>query len=215
MDYVAIGISAKTTAMPTQYSIPVIHPPFELLKRSSGIFHFIAASVILINGIHHFQIHHPAKIICYCQLLLAADIYLVVFFGAGFLADTPGINCIFRLIELLTILGIGILLISDQHILLGWVHFLLSVGYGLLLYREYRIIHSEAVDIKPTGITIPDFLSDAEISWNDIKLVIPRYHSIFIETLRNRKIHFQLRTNLKIEELQQIDEFCRQHQQNG
>ena len=49
MDYVAIGISSKTTAMPTQYSIPVIYPPFELLKRSSGIFHFIAASVILIN----------------------------------------------------------------------------------------------------------------------------------------------------------------------
>ena len=95
------------------------------------------------------------------------------------------------------------------------MHFLLSAGYGLILYREYRIIHSEAVDIKSTGITIPDFLSDAEISWYDIKSVIPRYHSIFIETLRNRKIYFQLRTNLKIEELQQIDEFCRQHQQNG
>jgi len=148
-------------------------------------------------------------------LLLAADIYLVVFFGAGFLADTPGMNCIFRLIELLTILGIGILLMSDQHIMLSWVHFLLSAGYGLILYREYRIIHSEAVDIKSTGITIPDFLSDAEISWYDIKSVISRYHSIFIETLRNRKIYFQLRTNLKIEELQQIDEFCRQHQQNG
>jgi hypothetical protein len=215
VDFYAIGISAKTAAMPTQYSLPVIHPPFELLKRSSGILHFIAASVILINGVHHFQIHHPAKIICYCQLFLAADIYLVVFFGAGFLADTPGFNCIFRLIELLTIMGIGILLTSDQHVLFGWVHFLLSAGYGFVLYREYRILHSEAVDIKPTGITIPNFLTDAEISWYNIKSVIPRYHSIFIETLHNRKIHFQLRTNLKIEELQQIDEFCRQHQKNG
>lgn len=201
--------------MPTQYSLPVIHPPFELLKRSSGMLHFIAASVILINGIHHFQIHHPLKIVCYCQLLLAADIYLVVFFGAGFLADTPGLNCIFRLIEVLTMLGTGILLIGDQHAGLGWVHFLLSAGYGFVLYREYRIIHSEAVDIKPTGITIPNFLTDAEISWQDIKSVMPGYQSIFIETLRNRKIHFQLRTNLKIEELQQIDDFCRRHQQQG
>jgi hypothetical protein len=210
-----LSASHKKTAMPNQYSLPVIHPPFELLRRSSGLLHFIAASVILINGVHHFQIHHSSKIICYCQLLLAADIYLVVFFGAGFLADTPGVNCIFRLIELLTILGIGILLISEQHVAPGWIHIALSAGYGFVLYREYRIIRSEAVDIRPTGISIPDFSARKEISWHDIKMVTPAYHSIFIETFRNRKIHFKLRINLKIEELQQINDFCRRHQVNG
>ena len=201
--------------MPTQYSLPVIHPSFELLKRSSRILHFIAASIIMINGVHHFQIHHYSKVICYCQLLLAADIYLLVLLGGGLLSSPTSINIFFRLIELLTLMGIGFVLISDGHIVLGGVHFGISAAYGLLFYREYRIMHSEAVDIRRTGITIPNFLADVEISWNDIKSITPKYHSIFIETFRQKKIQFQLRTNLKIEELQQIDEFCKQHQCNG
>ena len=201
--------------MPAHYSLPVIHPPFELLKRSAPILHFIAASVILINGLHHFNIHHASKIICYCQLLIAADVYLLLFFVAiGVFTDATYVNCIFSFIEMMTLLGIGFILISDGHNILGWVHFLLSAGYAFIFYREYRILHSEAVDIRPTGITIPNFVADAEISWQDIKMVIPKYHCILIETFRHKKMLFQLRTNLKIEELQQIDEFCRQHQRN-
>jgi len=199
--------------MPAHYSLPVIHPPFELLKRSAPILHFIAASVILINGLHHFNIRHASKIICYCQLLIAADVYLLLFFVAiGVLRDATQVNCTFRFIEMMTLMGIGLLLISDGHTFLGTVHFLLFPGYALIFFREYRILHLEAVDISRTGITIPNFVADAEISWQDIKMVIPKYHCILIETFRHKKILFQLRTNLKIEELQQIDEFCRQHQ---
>ena len=198
--------------MPTQYSLPVIHPSFELLKRSSRILHFIAASIIMINGIHHFQIHHYSKVICYCQLLLAADIYLLVLLGGGLLSSPTSVNILFRLIELLTFMGIGFVLITDGHTVLGEVHFGISAAYGFLFYREYRIMHSEAVDIRQTGITVPNFLADEEISWQDIRSVTPNYHSIFIETFRQKKIQFKLRTNLKIEELQQIDEFCKQHQ---
>ena len=201
--------------MPSQYSLPVIHPSFELLKRSSRILHFIAASIILINGVHHFQIHHYSKMICYCQLLLATDIYLLVLLGGGLLSSATSVNILFRLIELLTLMGIGFVLITDGHSSLGWVHFAIATGYGFIFYREYRIMHSEAIDIRQTGITIPNFLADAEISWHNIKSITPNYHSIFIETLRHKKIQFQLRTNLKIEELQQIDEFCKKHQRNG
>ena len=76
-------------------------------------------------------------------------------------------------------------------------------------------MRSEAVDITATGITISNFLKDAEIGWNEIKTIIPKYHSIIIETLRNQKIEFNLRENLKIDELGQIDEFCRKHLVNG
>lgn len=109
-------------------------------------------------------------------------------------------------------MGIGLVLVTDGHTVLGEVHFSISVAYGFLFYREYRIMHSEAVDIRQTGITIPNFLADDEISWQDIISVTPNYHSIFIETCRQKKIQFKLRTNLKIEELQQIDEFCKKHQ---
>jgi hypothetical protein len=199
--------------MPTQYSLPVIHPSFELLKRSAPFLHFIAASIILVNGLHHFQLHHINKIICYCQLFIAADVYLFLFFIVmGLVTDTVYVNCIFRFMETMTLLGISSILFSDGHHVMAFLHLALCIGYGFIFYREYRIQHSEAVDIKPTGISIPNFKADTEISWQDIKEVQPGYHSILIETFRNKKIQFRLRCNLNMEERQQIDEFCRRHQ---
>ena len=70
-------------------------------------------------------------------------------------------------------------------------------------------MRSEVINIKTTGISMPNFIKDAEMGWYEIKEIKPGYHSILIETFRNTRISFHLRRNLKIEELQQIDEFCR------
>ncbi len=197
--------------MPNQYSIPVVHPAFELLKRSARILHFIAASIILINAVFDLQAHHGNNILYYTQIIIAADIYLLVFLGGSLLAEAPRLNLIFRFIETLTLTGIGLMLILNGAAWYGFIHLLLSGGYLFLFYREWRVIHSEAVNIKSTGITLPNFVRDAEIGWNEIKSIIPKYHSIIIETFRNRRIQFQLRKNLKIEELEQIDAFCQKH----
>jgi hypothetical protein len=204
-------ITVKTTDMNSQYSLPVIHPSFELLKRSAGILHFIAASIILFNAIDELQSNDINKMLCYTQMVIAADIYLLVFFGGNLLADAPRLNLIFRLMEALALLGMSGLLIVNNHTSYGYLQLLISVGYFFLFYRERRVSRNEAIEIKPTGITLPDLLKDAEIGWNEVKDIIPHYHSILIETIRNKKVRFQLRNNLKIEELQQIDEFCQKH----
>ncbi len=198
-----------------QYSIPVVHPAFELLKRSARILHFLAASVIVINAVHLLQAHNENKVLCYTQLVIAADIFLLVFFGGVLLIEAPGLNLIFRLIESLTFMGIAFTLMNDGHNWYGFMHLIVAAGYLFLFHREWRVIRSEAVDIKPTGITVPNFVKDAEIGWHEIKTIIPKYHSIIIETLRHKKIEFNLRQNLKIDELEQIDEFCRKHLVNG
>ena len=72
-------------------------------------------------------------------------------------------------------------------------------------------MRSESTNNRQTGISIPNFIKEEEIGWPEIKSIIPRYQSIIIEKIQNKKIQFQLRKNLKIEELQQIDEFCHQH----
>ena len=173
--------------------------------------HFIGASIILINGLHLLQEHESTKLLCYLQMIIAAEIYLVLFLGRTLLIDSPQLNVFFRIIESLTLMGIGFTLISYGHVLPGWVHLFVSAGYFFLFYREWRIMRSESINIRQTGITIPNFIKDEEIGWPEIKSIIPKYHSIIIETFRNKRIQFQLRRNLKIEELQQIDEFCRQH----
>ena len=194
-----------------QYSIPVVHPAFELLKRSARILHFLAASVIVINAVHLLQAHNENKVLCYTQLVIAADIFLLVFFGGVLLIEAPRLNLIFRLIESLTLMGIAFTLMNDGHNWFGFMHLIVAAGYLFLFHREWRVIRSEAVDIKATGITVPNFVKDAEIGWHEIKTIIPQYHSIIIETLRHKKIEFSLLQNLKIDELEQIDEFCRKH----
>jgi len=197
--------------MPTQYSLQIVHPAFELLKRSARVLHFIAASVIFINALHLLQAHNGNKLLCYTQMVIAVDIFLLVFLGGVLLIEAPRLNLIFRLIEVLTLFGISLTLISDGHNWFGFVHVVVSAAYLFLFYREWRVIRSEAVDISQTGITVPNFVKDAEIGWNEIKTIIPKYHSIIIETLLNKKIEFNLRKNLKIDELEQIDDFCRKH----
>jgi len=197
--------------MPNQYTLPVVHPAFELLKRSARILHFIAASVILANALFELKADDGNALLSYMQLIIAADVYLLIFLGGSLLVAAPRLNLVFRFIETLTLLGISATLASDGLGWLAFAHLAMSVGYGFLFYREWRVIHSEAVDIKPTGITLPNFLKDGEIGWNEVKAIIPKYHSIIIETFRNKRISFELRNNLGIEELEQIDDFCKKH----
>jgi hypothetical protein len=200
--------------MPTQFFLPVIHPAFELLKRSAWMLHFIATSIILINGLYFFQLPGAPKLLCYLQFIIVAELYLVLFFGKGLLVQSPLLNVFFRVIESLTLTGASFYHISFGHENPGWILLFLSLGYYFITYREWRVMCSESVGIRPTGISIPNFVKDKEIGWPEIKSIIPKYHSIFIETFHNKRIQFQLRRNLKIEELQQIDEFCRQHLTN-
>jgi hypothetical protein len=201
--------------MQTQYSLPVVHPAFELLKRSARVLHFIAASLIFINALHLLQAHNSNTVLCYTQIIIAVDIFMLVFLGGVLLIEAPRLNLIFRLIEVLTLMGIAFTLMADGHNWFGLVHLMVSASYLFLFYREWRVIHCEAVDISHTGISIPNFAKDAEISWNEVKSIIPKYHSIIIETLRHKKIEFSLRQNLKIDELEQIDDFCQKHLCNG
>jgi hypothetical protein len=197
--------------MPTQFTLPVIHPSFELLKRLARLLHLVAAALIFINALYHLQTKTGGTVFCYTQLIIAADIIILVFFGGELLNDAPRLNLIFRSIESLVLVGIAMILLSSGKNTTGFIYLFLSGSYSFLLYREWRVIRSEAVDICPTGITIPNLAKDTELGWNEIRSILPHYHSIIIKTLRNKTIRFQLRKNLKIEELQQIDEFCQKH----
>lgn len=205
----------KTTVMFTQFSIPVVHPAFELLKRSARLLHLVAATVILVNALYQWQQYNASHLLCITQLIIAADIFVLSFAGGSLLSESPRLNLIFRLIEAAVLLGIGLNLVQNDHTLMGYVHLLLSASFFLLFYRERRMARAEAVNISHTGITLPNFIRDAEISWGDIQQIVPYYQTIVIETFRRRKIQFTLRKNLKIEELEQINEFCQKHLRNG
>ena len=197
--------------MQANFSLSVIHPSFELLKRSAKILHFIAAATILIDAVHEWRIHDGGTVLCITQGIIAIDIMILVFFTGEVLTESPKMNLLFRFIESLVLLGIAVNLAFDGHALFSILHFIASFGYFFLLHREARVIKRENVNIRSTGIVLPDLLKDSEIGWDEIKSIIPHYHSIIIETLRNKKTEYHLRVNLKIDELEQIDDFCQKH----
>ncbi len=197
--------------MNTKYSLHVVLPAFELLKKSAKILHFIAASAILLNAWHEWQVHGENIVLCITQAILGIDILLLVFFTGNLLLENPKLNIIFRFIETIILFGISLSLFLNSHIILGLLHTVAGVGYYILLHREARVLKNEDVEIKATGILIPNLIKDVEISWADIKSIIPQYHSVLIETFKNKRIQFELRKNLQIDELQQLNEFCAKH----
>jgi hypothetical protein len=201
--------------MNTKYSLQVVHPAFELLKKSAKILHFIAAAAILLNAWHDWQVHNESLILSITQAVLGIDILLLVFFTGNLLMESPKLNLIFRFIEALVLLAIAVSLLMSGHTTIGLLHIAAAIGYYILLHREARVLRNEDVEIKATGILIPHLVKDVEISWADVKTIIPQYHSVIIETLKNKRIHFDLRKNLKIDELEQINEFCSKHLING
>jgi hypothetical protein len=205
----------KTTVMFTQFSLPVVHPAFQLLKRSARLLHLVAAVVILANALHQWQQHDASLVLFITQTVIAADILILLFAGGPILQESPRLNLLFRMIETLVILGIGIALLGDGHAVFGWLHLLLAASFGLLLHREWRAARYETVHITQTGISLPNLMRSAELGWEEIRQIVPYYQSIVIETLRSRKLRFTLRNNLKVEELAQINEFCQKQLGNG
>ena len=199
--------------MASKYSLAIIHPSFEILKNVCSLLHLVAGVFIAINAFHQLATHEGGKIICYTQFIIAADILILVFFGAGVFIVTPKLGVLFRIIEAFTFTGIFLTLTTEGHPWFGAVHFILSIIYSFIAYREWRIAIAETVEIKPTGIIIPNFFMDAKIKWLHIKKVSANYNSILIETVRDKKVEFELKSNLKIEELQQINDFCSVHSQ--
>ena len=88
----------KLPVMPSKYSLAIIHPSLELLKNLCRLLHLIAAIFIAINALHQLAAHEGGKIICYTQLVIAADILILVFFGADIFIARPKIAVLFRIL---------------------------------------------------------------------------------------------------------------------
>lgn len=199
--------------MSSKYSLAIIHPSLEILKHLCRLLHLVAAILIAINAAHQLAAHEGGTIICYTQLIIAADIAILVFFGAGVFIATPKIGVLFRVIEAFTFMGIFLILTTEGHPWFGIFNFMLSIVYGFIAYREWRVAIAETIEIRPAGISFPNFFADVKIKWLHVKKVVANYNSILIETVQDQKLEFELRRNLKIEELQQINDFCTVHSQ--
>ncbi len=192
-------------------SLPVVHPAFEKLKNSGRLLHLAAGGLILAHAVSHFNQPQSSPLYIGCLLLIAVDIFILVFAGRNILITLPRINLFFRLIEFLFFLGIGITMLFSKSWWVGSVHILLSAAYCYLFYCEKKMLTDEYLAIHHTGISIPALPEHKFFIWSNINGIDAHYDHITISTSHQKSYHFSLRKNLAFEELDQIHEFCRHY----
>ena len=110
-------------------SFTIVHPAFQTLKRSGRLLHLTAGALILAHAISHLRQPDTSPIYFWCQFIVAADIFILVFAGRHLLAMHPRLNLFFRFIEFLFFLGIAVILFFERNWLMGSLHLGLSGIY--------------------------------------------------------------------------------------
>ena len=173
--------------------------------------HLTAGVLILAHAISHFNQPDSSPVYFWCQLIIAIDIFILVFAGRRILVELPKVNLFFRFVEFLFFLGIAILLFFEYKWIFGGIHLAISGLYIYLFYCEKKLNTGEYVAIHHTGITIPSLPESKFFLWSHISKIDARYDSITINTSLDKSYQFHLQKNLDFEELDQIHEFCRHY----
>lgn len=190
-------------------SLPVVAPALDRLKYSGSWLHLLAGALILAHAISHFRGETSHSLYFWCLLLISLDIFLLVLVGRDILAQMPRLNLLFRAIEIVFFLGIGILTLVEGHPITGLFHLLLCIAYGYLLYCERSFRSETILSIHHTGITVPDLPESRFLYWIHINHIEATYDCIDIITAADKPLRFRLRNNLDFDQLEHIRAFCR------
>src|SRR5262249_8980575 len=157
-------------------------------------------------AISHIRQPHAEPLYFWCLLILAVDIFILVTAGRNILSQMPRVNLFFRIVEIIFFLCIGIMMLMQQHWVIGTVHCGLFVGYCYLFYCEKNLPNAQLLGFHHTGVSMPGVPDQHFMLWSNINEVHARYDSVHIETSSRQRYEFTLRKNLDFEELEQIHE---------
>lgn len=188
-------------------TLPVIHPAFQSLKRNGRWLHLIAGGLIALHAISHYRQPNPSPIYLFCLLLIALDIFILVFAVRNLLSELPRVNLFFRIVEGLFFLIISTEMFLHEQWLIGTTHLILFLACSYLFYCEKKLTKEEYVGIFHTGINIPSLPESKFLFWSQINSVDATYDTITIHTSNHGTYEFQLTQNLEFEELDRIQEF--------
>ena len=191
--------------------LQVVHPVFRLLNNSCRLLHLTAASLLLIHALSHAAGSSAHAVYVWCQVIVAADIILLVFAGRQVLSEYPKVNLFFRGVEFLFFLGIALSAMFTENWLSAVMHFLLASFYVFLFHCEKKLRTDEIVGIYHTGISVAALPSSLFFKWSEIDRLEATYDAICIHTSHKGSFTFPLVRNLDFGELGQIHEFCRHY----
>lgn len=191
-------------------SLPVIHPQFENLRRKGRLLHLVAAILIVVHAVSHFNQPGVSFVYFACLLLIALDIFILVLATRSSLSSMPKLNLFFRIIECIFFLGIGVEMLLKEYWFSGGSHTVLGIAYSYLFYCERRLLTGEVLGIYHTGLSIPSLPESKFLLWSTVSNLEVNYSTIRVDTVEKR-MEFDLQQNLQFGELDQIHEFCRHY----
>jgi hypothetical protein len=192
-------------------TIPIQDPAFENLKRSGRLLHFVAATIILVNAFTHLREPGRSAVFFWTQLIVAADIFILLLAGSQVLAEAPRFNLFFRLVEAVFFFGVSLHMLVNGYLIISLVQFLMAVGYFYILYCENKSRLHETVGFHHLGITVPDFPGTKMLHWVHISSVYSRDREIEITTSFGKTYHLKLERAISWEEQIEMEEFCRHY----
>jgi len=170
MDFQHPGISAENLLM-TPIAFPVLHPARRLLLRRGSRIHLAAAALITANAVAYTRMPGASPVYFWCQLIVAADILLLVLADGETLRESPSFGLFFRLAECLLFLMAGVLLLRNGQLAMGISQLAVTIFYNWVFYREWRANRMLRITVQHIGITIPGDPLDIFLPWGQVRSI--------------------------------------------
>ena len=188
-------------------TIPIHDPAFENLKKSGRLLHLLAALLIAVNAFTHLREPGGSSIFFWTQVIVAADIFVLVMAGSQLLTESPRFNLLFRFIEGLFFLGVGIHMLVKGYWIICSIQLVIAAGYFYIFYCEQKSRLTEAVGFHHLGVTVPQFPGTRLIYWVHVTSVECNGREITIHTSPDKSHCFTLCADLDSEELGELERF--------
>jgi hypothetical protein len=189
-------------------AVSIIHPDFQQVKKAGRPLHLLAVLIIVVNALMYIQQPEANRFYFWSQLIVAADILILIVAGKDLLNDSPKFNLFFRLAEVIVFTTFALLLIWKGDWMGGAVQVLVAGAFWYLFYYEKKSLYAEQIAIQHLGINIPGFPNDRFLSWIDITEVQMNNYQIEIQTRMGKKYSFELSRHLNLDEITVIQNYC-------
>lgn len=188
-------------------AVSVIHPDFQQVKKAGRPLHLLAAVLIIANAFLYVQLPDASRFYFWAQLLVAADILVLIVAGKDLISESPKFNLFFRLTEVIVFSTFCILLLIRQDWIAGFIQAIIAGAFIYLMYNEKKTIDKERISIQHLGINIPGIPNDLFISWVEITNVEITSNEIVMMTRSQKTYRYELNTELSVEDLEIISQY--------
>lgn len=198
------------------YSITVKIEGMESRRRGAGLFHAIIGFYLLAKSAEYYQ-----RYLQYDSLLPVLPLFALALFSVAYgffrrrIDPAARFHAFLRLAQVIGLTALGIALSRTGRPLeyLGLLFF--AAVTILLLFSERKIFQGTTIELRRDGILVPGSYRDHQLPWLALSEVVVREDFLTIFHKKKKYLQFQVRQDLSVPELAEMNAFCREQIQRA